>query len=296
MTIVQRTLAKDISVVGVGLHSGKRITLSLHPAPENSGIVFRRVDCSPAVVLPAFPQNVNDTRLATTLNIGKIFISTIEHLMSAFNGLGIDNAVVDVDGHEIPIMDGSARDFVDLVRKAGIVKQQAPRMFVRVKRVIRVEEGDKWAQLEPHEGFVVDFSIAFNHPVLDATPQRDVYDMARDDYAEKIACSRTFGFVSDFDKLRAMGLIQGGSLDNAIAVDEKGVVNPEGLRNEAEFVRHKMLDAMGDLYVLGHPLLAKYTASKSGHGLNNKLLRALLSDPDAWEGAMADESLLPSLA
>lgn len=296
MTIVQRTLAKDISTVGVGLHSGKRITLTLHPAPENSGIVFRRVDCTPEVVLPACPQNVNDTRLATTLNIGKVFISTIEHLMSAFNGLGIDNAVVDVDGHEIPIMDGSAADFVELVRKAGIVKQNAPRSFVRVKRVIRVEEGDKWAQLEPHEGFVVDFSIAFNHPVLDATPQRDVYDMACDDYAAKIGCSRTFGFVSDFDKLRAMGLIQGGSLDNAIAVDERGIVNPEGLRNEAEFVRHKMLDAMGDLYVLGRPLLAKYTASKSGHGLNNKLLRALVSDPQAWEEAAADESLLPSLA
>ncbi|MBQ9240894.1 MAG: UDP-3-O-acyl-N-acetylglucosamine deacetylase [Duodenibacillus sp.] len=296
MTIVQRTIARDISVSGVGLHSGRRITLTLHPAAENSGIVFRRVDCSPAVVLAARPENVNDTRLATTLNVGKVFISTIEHLMSAFSGLGIDNVVVDVNDHEIPIMDGSASDFVDLVREAGIVKQQASRSFVRVKRAVRVEDGDKWAQLEPHEGFVVDFSIAFHHPVLDATPQRDVFDMARDDYALKIARSRTFGFVSDFDKLRAMGLIQGGSLDNAIAVDEKGIVNPEGLRNEAEFVRHKMLDAMGDLYVLGHPLLARYTASKSGHGLNNRLLRALVSDPDAWEMATAEEALLPSLA
>ena len=248
--IVQRTLAKEVTRVGVGLHSGRKITLTLRPADVNKGIVFRRVDCDPVVELPARPENVNDTRLATTLNVGPVFVSTIEHLMSAFNGLGIDNAVVDVDAQEIPIMDGSAADFVGMIREAGIKRQDDDRIFVRVDKTIRVEEGDKWAQLEPYSGFIVDFSIDFHHPVIDATPQRDQFDAARDDYSDKIAVNRTFGFVSDFDKLRAMGLIQGGSLQNAVAVDEKGIVNPEGLRNEAEFVRHKMLDAMGDLYVL----------------------------------------------
>ncbi len=296
MIICQHTLARQVSTSGVGLHSGRRITLTLGPAEPGKGIVFRRVDCSPAVELPARPEMVNDTRLATTLNSGQVFVSTIEHLMSALNGLGIDNAVVDVDGHEIPIMDGSAADFVALVRQAGILEQAEPRQYVRVKKTVRVEDGDKWAQLEPHEGFVLEFSIAFNHPVLDATPQRDLFDLARDDYASHIGQNRTFGFVADFDKLRAMGLIQGGSLQNAIAVDDNGIVNPEGLRNEAEFVRHKMLDAMGDLYVLGHPLLARYSAHKSGHGLNNKLLRKLLGDPQAWELSTADRSLFPSMS
>ncbi len=294
--IVQRTLAKEVTRVGVGLHSGRKITLTLRPAGVNKGIVFRRVDCDPVVELPARPENVNDTRLATTLNVGPVFVSTIEHLMSAFNGLGIDNAVVDVDAQEIPIMDGSAADFVGMIREAGIKRQDDDRIFVRVDKTIRVEEGDKWAQLEPYSGFIVDFSIDFHHPVIDATPQRDQFDAARDDYSDKIAVNRTFGFVSDFDKLRAIGLIQGGSLQNAVAVDEKGIVNPEGLRNEAEFVRHKMLDAMGDLYVLGHPLLARYSASKSGHGLNNRLLRALIEDEDAWSMGPADEREVPWLA
>ena len=289
----QRTLKKVVRTVGIGLHSGRKVNLTLRPADPDTGIVYTRVDLNPPVVMPAEATRVNDTRMATTLNEGPVKISTIEHLMSAFNGLGIDNCYVDVDAPEIPIMDGSGASFVFLIQAAGIVEQPAPKRFVRVKKTVRVTDGDKWAQLEPHEGFSLAFSINFGHPAIDSTLQFTEVDLAKVDYAHAVSRARTFGFVQDVEMLRSIGLAQGGTLENAVVMDEYRVLNPEGLRGQDEFVKHKILDAMGDLYVLGHPLLTRYSANKSGHGLNNQLLRALLADDSAWEWATFESENAP---
>ncbi|EJX04819.1 UDP-3-O-[3-hydroxymyristoyl] N-acetylglucosamine deacetylase [gut metagenome] len=279
----QRTLGKTVETVGIGLHSGHKVRLVLRPAEPDTGLLYRRVDLDPVVEIPADPLNVNDTRMATTVNVGSAAVATIEHLMSALNGLGVDNAVIDVDAPEIPIMDGSGASFVFLLHQAGIVEQDAPKRFVRVLKPVEVQEGDKLARLEPHEGFRLTFSIAFGHPAIDQTEQIADVDLSRTTYEQAVSRARTFGFVQDVEMLRKMGLAQGGSLSNAIVMDEFRILNAEGLRSDDEFVKHKILDAMGDLYVLGHPLLAHYVAHKSGHGLNNQLLRALLADPSAWE-------------
>lgn len=279
----QRTLKESVAAVGIGLHSGRKVRLVLRPAPPGTGIVFRRVDLEPAVDIPATPLHVNDTRMATTVNVGPAAVATIEHLMSAFSGLGVDNCLVEVNAPEIPIMDGSGASFVYLLHSAGLVEQQAPRKFVRILKPIEVREDGKLARLEPHEGFRLSFRIAFGHPAIDATDQTADVDFSRVSYEQAVSRCRTFGFVQDVEMLRRIGLAQGGSLDNAIVMDEFRVLNPGGLRESGEFVRHKILDAMGDLYVLGAPLLAHYIAEKSGHGLNNHLLRRLLEEPDAWE-------------
>ena len=279
----QRTLRDSVAAVGIGLHSGRKVRLVLRPAPPGTGIVFRRTDLSPVVDIPAAPLNVNDTRMATTVNIGPAAVATIEHLMSAFNGLGVDNCLVEVNAPEIPIMDGSGSSFVYLLHSAGLVEQCAPRKFVRILRPVEVREGDKLARLEPHEGFRLSFRIAFGHPAIDATDQTADIDFARVSYEQAVSRCRTFGFVQDVEMLRRIGLAQGGSLDNAIVMDEFRVLNPGGIREQGEFVKHKILDAMGDLYVLGAPLLAHYVAEKSGHGRNTQLLRQLLKETDAWE-------------
>lgn len=279
----QRTLGESIAAVGIGLHSGRKIRLVLRPAEPDTGIVFRRVDLTPPVDIPSHPLNVNDTRMATTVNIGPAAVSTIEHMMSAFNGLGIDNCIVEVNAPEIPIMDGSGASFVYLIHSAKVLEQDAPRKFVRVLKPVEVREGDKWARLEPHEGFRLSFTIDFGHPAIDATVQYADVDFSKVGYEQAVMRARTFGFVQDVEMLRALGLAQGGSLENAIVMDEFRILNPGGLRDGDEFVKHKILDAMGDLYVLGAPLIAHYTAMKSGHGLNNKLLRALIADPSSFE-------------
>lgn len=279
----QCTLKQTIATVGIGLHSGRKVKLVMRPAGPDTGIVFRRVDITPAVELPARPAGVNDTRLATTLNEGKVIVSTIEHLMSALVGLGVDNVYIDVDAPEIPIMDGSGASFVYLIRSAGLIEQPADKKFVRVKKPVIVHDGDKWAKLEPHEGFILDFLIDFGHPAIDTTVQHAVVDLGQETYEEAVSRARTFGFVSDVELLRSIGLAQGGTMENAIVLDEFRVLNEGGLRSQDEFVKHKILDAMGDLYVLGRPLLARYSAFKSGHAVNNKLLRALLEDETAWE-------------
>lgn len=300
----QRTLKEPVSTVGIGLHSGRRINLVLKPAAADTGIVFRRVDLEGAPDIPAKAENVNDTRLATTVNVGPARVSTIEHLMSAFNGLGIDNCLVEVNAPEIPVMDGSAASFVFLIHAAGIIEQPAPKRFVRVLKTIEVKGDGKWARLEPHFGFSLDFSINFHHPAIDSTIQRAKVDFSKDSYVKDVSRARTFGFVNDVEFLRSIGLAQGGTLENAVVMDDYRVLNSDGLRSQDEFVKHKILDAMGDLYVLGHPMLAAYTASKSGHDLNNKLLRALLATEGAWdivtfeEGkkAPADFAFKPALA
>jgi UDP-3-O-[3-hydroxymyristoyl] N-acetylglucosamine deacetylase len=269
------------------LHSGERVSLVLQPAPPNHGIRFRRTDVNPPVVIEALAERVNDTRMASTLSAADpafdhIRVATVEHLMSALAGLGVDNLLVDVDAAEIPILDGSAGTFTYLVQHAGLVEQAAPKRFVRVLETIEIHDGDKWARLDPHFGFRLDFSIAFNHPAIDATGQRVTFDFAHDSYLKEIARARTFGFVQDVEALRANGLAQGGSLSNAIVMDEWRVLNSDGLRYADEFVKHKVLDAIGDLYLLGRPLLASYVAHKSGHAMNNRLLRALLAQPHAW--------------
>jgi UDP-3-O-[3-hydroxymyristoyl] N-acetylglucosamine deacetylase len=281
----QRTLKSLIRATGVGLHSGVKVTLVLRPAPVDTGIVFHRVDLSPAVTLKADPFAVGDTRMASCLERDGVKLGTVEHLMSALAGLGIDNLFVDVDAAEIPIMDGSAAPFVFLLRSAGIEEQPAAKKFLRVKKTVEVREGDKWARLEPFDGFRLSFSILFNHPAVDQSGTRVEVDFADDSYVSDISRARTFGFTQDVEALRAQGLALGGSLDNAIVMDEYRVLNAEGLRIPDEFVRHKVLDAVGDLYLAGHPLLAAFSAHKSGHAMNNRLLRELLADQTAWEWA-----------
>jgi UDP-3-O-[3-hydroxymyristoyl] N-acetylglucosamine deacetylase len=278
----QRTLKNLVRTVGIGMHSGSKVELVLRPAPENTGAVFRRVDTTPPLDIVAAADAVVDTRMATTLGRDGVTIATVEHLASALSGLGIDNVFVDVDAAEIPIMDGSAATFVFLIQSAGIVEQNAPKRFLRVTRPVEIRDGDKWARLEPHFGFKLKFSIAFNHPAIDATEQVVEVDFAREPYVGSVARARTFGFVNDVEALRAAGLGMGGSFENAIVMDEYRVLNVDGLRSGDEFAKHKILDAVGDLYMLGRPLIAAYVAHKSGHALNNRLLRALLADQSAW--------------
>ena len=279
----QRTLKSLIRATGVGLHSGVKVTMTLRPAAPDTGIVFRRVDLDPPVELRADPFAVGDTRLASCLEQNGAVIATVEHLMSALSGLGIDNAWVDVDASEIPIMDGSAAPFVFLIQSAGIEEQNAAKKFIRVKKPVRVEDGDKWAELTPYDGFRLTFSIVFSHPVFDKSNPSVTVDFAEHSYVREVARARTFGFMQDVEAMRSQGLALGGSLENAIVMDEYRVLNADGLRYGDEFVKHKVLDAVGDLYLLGHPLLGAFSAHKSGHALNNKLLRALLADKTAWE-------------
>lgn len=281
----QRTLKTQIRATGVGLHSGTKVTIALRPAAVDTGIVFRRVDLADPVDLRADPLLVGDTRLASCLESGGAKIATIEHLMSALAGLGIDNLYIDVDAAELPIMDGSAAPFVFLLKSAGIEEQKAPKRFLRVLKMVEVKEGDKWARLEPYDGFRLDFSIAFNHPAVAQTGARVSIDFAENSYEREVARARTFGFTQDVEFMRDQGLALGGSLENAIVLDEYRVLNADGLRFADEFAKHKLLDAIGDLYIVGHPLLAAFSAHKSGHALNNQLLRALLADATAWEFA-----------
>lgn len=284
----QRTVRERVRTVGVGLHSGERVELVLRPAAPDTGIVFHRVDLDPPVSLPARAGSVNDTRMASTLTADgsvDVRVATVEHLMSALAGLGIDNLHVDVDAAEIPILDGSSASFVYLLRSAGIVEQAAPKRFIRVLAPVEVRDGDKIARLEPWFGFKLDFSISFGHPAIDATGQRIVVDFAERSYTRDVARARTFGFMRDVEALRSSGLAKGGNLGNAIVMDEYRVLNDEGLRINDEFAMHKVLDAIGDLYLIGHPLLAAYVAHKSGHALNNLLLRELLVRTDCWEWA-----------
>ena len=283
----QRTVKQLVKTVGVGLHSGTRVALTLRPAAPDTGILFRRVDLTPPVELPASAIAVGDTRMASTLDHHGVKVSTVEHLMSACAGLGIDNLIVDVNAEEIPIMDGSASSFVYLLQQAGLQEQNAAKKFIRIKKTVEVSDGQgtarKWARLEPLNGFRLKFFIEFNHPAVDSTGQTAEVDFAIDSYVKEISRARTFGFMQDVEMLRGIGLARGGSLENAIVMDEYRILNSDGLRYDNEFVRHKILDAIGDLYLIGHPLLACYVAHKSGHGLNNALLRALLAQPDAYD-------------
>jgi UDP-3-O-[3-hydroxymyristoyl] N-acetylglucosamine deacetylase len=283
----QTTVKQVVRTTGVGLHSGTKVELTLRPAAVDTGIVFRRVDLDPIVEFPASADVVGDTRMASVLVKGKARVSTVEHLMSACAGLGIDNLYVDVSAEEIPIMDGSASSFVFLLQQAGVQEQAAPKKFIRVLKEVEVRQGsganEKWARLSPHDGFKLDFFIEFNHPAVDGTVQRASVDFGDVSYVHDVARARTFGFMQDVESLRGMGLARGGSLENAIVMDEYRILNADGLRYDDEFVRHKILDAIGDLYLVGYPLLASYTAHKSGHALNNDLLRALLAQEDAYE-------------
>jgi UDP-3-O-[3-hydroxymyristoyl] N-acetylglucosamine deacetylase len=279
----QRTLKNLVKAVGIGLHSGRKVELVLRPAAADTGIVYRRTDLDPPVDIPARAESVVDVRMATTLGKDGAIVGTVEHLSSALAGLGVDNCYVDVDAPEIPIMDGSAASFVFLIQSAGLVEQNAPRRFVRVLKPVEIREGDKWVRLEPYFGFKLSFSIDFNHPAIDATEQTVEVDLAREPFVTTVARARTFGFVNEVEALRAAGLAKGGNFENAIVMDEFRVLNADGLRSDDEFAKHKLLDAMGDLYVLGKPLIAAYSAHKGGHALNNKLLRALLADEAARE-------------
>jgi UDP-3-O-[3-hydroxymyristoyl] N-acetylglucosamine deacetylase len=283
----QRSVQTVVRTTGVGVHSGRRVELTLRPAEANTGVVFHRIDLPEVVDLPATATGVGDTRLASVLQQGNVRVSTVEHLMSALAGLGIDNIHVDLTAEEVPIMDGSSATFVYLLRSAGIVEQNAPKRFIRVTKPIEFREGsgsdEKWARLEPHDGFALAFSIDFRHPAIDSTANFAEIDFATHSYTREIARARTFGFVNEVEALRAMGLARGGSLDNAIVMDEYRVLNNDGLRYDDEFVKHKILDAIGDLYLLGKPLVARYVAHKSGHYLNNQLARALLAQQESWE-------------
>ena len=285
--LAQRTLKTLTKAVGVGLHSGQRVELTLRPAQPDTGIVFRRTDLAEPVQIPVSALSVTDTRLASTISNGQAKVHTVEHLMSACAGLGIDNLVVDITAEEVPILDGSASSFVFLLQSAGIELQKIPKQFIRVLKTVEVSEGQgeniKWAKLEPYEGYRLSFEINFRHPAVDSTGQQVVFDMGRDLYARDIARARTFGFTKDVEMLRSNGLALGGGLDNAIVMDDYKVLNTDGLRYDDEFVKHKILDAMGDLYLLGKPLIASYSAFRSGHAMNNQLLRALLARPDAFE-------------
>ena len=283
----QRTLKSITRAAGVGLHSGEKVNLVLRPAAVNTGIVFRRVDLKPIMDLPARADQVGDTRMCSCLERSGAKVGTIEHLMSVFAGLGIDNAFVDLDAAEVPIFDGSAAPFVFLIQSAGIEEQSAPKKFIRIKRPVEVREadrtGEKWARFEPCDGFRLNFAITFNHPAIDRTGQEACFDFARHSYIREVSRARTFGFMQEVEWMRENGLALGGGLDNAVVLDEYRVLNGDGLRYPDEFVKHKILDAIGDLYLLGHPLLASFTAYKSGHALNNALARALLDQPEAWE-------------
>ncbi|MBL4647601.1 MAG: UDP-3-O-acyl-N-acetylglucosamine deacetylase [Gammaproteobacteria bacterium] len=281
--VKQRTLKNVIRATGVGLHTGKKVYLTLRPAPINTNIIFRRTDQNPIVEIPALANSVTDTRMNTTVGQDNCHISTIEHLLSAIAGLGIDNAYIDVSAEELPIMDGCAGPFVFLLQSAGIIEQNAAKKFIRIKKTISVKEDDKWASLSPHEGFKVSFTIDFDHPVFKDHQQKETLDFSSTSYVKEVSRARTFGFLSQYEWLRANNLALGGSLENAVVLDDFKVLNEDGLRYENEFVKHKILDAVGDLYLLGHSVIGAYEGYKSGHALNNQLLRTLLADESAWE-------------
>ena len=287
--IKQRTLKNVIRATGVGLHSGEKVYLTLRPAQPDTGVIFRRVDMDEPVEIEATAENVGPTTLSTTLEQNGVRISTVEHLLSAMAGLGIDNAYVDVSTGEVPIMDGSSGPFVFLIQSAGIAEQEAPKRFIRIKKPILVEEEDKWARFEPFEGFKVGFSIDFDHPVFKGMPCKAEIDFSTTSFVKEVSRARTFGFMNDIERLRAQNLVLGGSIDNAIVVDEYRVLNEDGLRYEDEFVKHKILDAIGDLYLLGHSLIGAFSGYRSGHALNNKLIKALIADESAWEEVTFEE-------
>ncbi|MDX1811461.1 MAG: UDP-3-O-acyl-N-acetylglucosamine deacetylase [Gammaproteobacteria bacterium] len=279
----QRTLKNTIRATGVGLHTGEKVYVTMRPAAVDTGIVFRRVDLDEPMLIEAKPENVGDTRLSTTLIKNGVRVSTVEHLLSAFAGLGIDNAYVDLSAPEVPIMDGSAGPFVFLIQSAGIAEQEAPKRYIRITKPIKVEDGDKWARFDPFNGFKVTFSIDFDHPVFNTTSQTTEVDFSTTSFVREVSRARTFGFTRDMEMLRKNNLALGGSMENAIVVDDYRVLNTDGLRYEDEFVKHKVLDAIGDLYLLGHSLIGAFSGHKSGHALNNKLLCALLENESCWE-------------
>ena len=281
----QRTLKTQVSATGVGLHNGEKVTLTLKPAAIDSGIVFMRADLPGAPSIQAQPNAVRDTRMCSALEHNGARVATVEHLMSALAGLGVDNIIVEVTASEIPIMDGSSGPFIFLLKQAGITEQDSPKKFIKITKLVEVKENDKWVKFEPYHGFKMDFTIDFAHPVFENSGSNVKIDFADNSYVKEISRARTFGFMHEVEYLRANGLARGGSLDNAIVLDEYRILNTDGLRYEDEFAKHKVLDAIGDLYMLGHPLLGAFTAYKSGHALNNALLRALLADASAWEYA-----------
>ncbi len=292
--IRQRTLKNSIKATGVGLHSGEKVFLTLRPAPVNTGIIFRRIDLDSPIDIPARAENVGDTTLSTTLIKEGVRISTVEHLLSAMAGLGIDNAYIDLSASEVPIMDGSAGPFVFLLQSAGIVEQSAAKRFIRIKRSVVVEEGDKWVRFDPYEGFKVSFIIDFEHPAIQGRSQCAEIDFSSTSFVREVSRARTFGFMNQIEELRANNLALGGSLNNAIVMDEYRILNEDGLRYEDEFVKHKILDAIGDLYLLGSSLIGAFSGHKAGHALNNKILRQLLADKSAWEEVIfEDETLAP---
>ena len=279
----QRTLKNSIRATGVGLHTGKKVLMTLRPAPANMGITFRRTDLPTPVDIKAHALNVGETQLGTTLIKDGVKVSTIEHLLSAFAGLGVDNAFVELSAPEVPIMDGSAGPFVFLIQSAGIEEQGSAKRFVRIKKPIKVEDGDKWARFDPFDGFKVNFEIEFNHPIFKKRMQTASMDFSTTSFLKEVSRARTFGFMRDLETLRSHNLALGGTMDNAIVLDDYRVLNEDGLRYEDEFVKHKILDAIGDLYLLGHSLIGEFSGFKSGHALNNKLLRALIADASCWE-------------
>jgi UDP-3-O-[3-hydroxymyristoyl] N-acetylglucosamine deacetylase len=292
--IRQRTLKNVIRATGVGLHTGEKVYLTLRPAAPDSGIIFRRVDLDEPVEIQATPENVGDTTLSTTLIKDGVRISTVEHLLSAMAGLGIDNAYVDLNAAEVPIMDGSAGPFVFLIQSAGIEEQNAPKRFIRIKKTVMVEDGDKWVRFEPFDGFKVAFTIDFDHPAFKEGSQVAEVDFSTTSFVREVSRARTFGFMNQIEQLRANNLALGGSLDNAVVVDDYRILNEDGLRYVDEFVKHKILDSIGDLYLLGHSLIGAFSGHKSGHALNNELLRALLAQEDAWEEVtFEDEKVAP---
>jgi len=292
--IKQRTLKNVIRATGVGLHSGKKVYLTLRPAPMNNGIVFRRVDIDPVVEIPARPENVGQTQLSTCLVKNGVRISTVEHLLSALAGFGIDNAIIDLSAEEVPIMDGSAGPFVFLIQSSGVVEQNASKQFIKIKKLVEVRDGDKWARFEPFSGFKVGFTIQFRHPAFNEKNCDAEIDFSTTSFVKEVSRARTFGFMREVELLRQNNLALGGSLDNAIVVDDYRVLNEDGLRYEDECVKHKILDAIGDLYLLGHSLIGSFRGFKSGHELNNRLLRSLIADNSAWElVAFENEAELP---
>jgi len=287
--IRQRTLKNVIRATGVGLHTGEKVFLTLRPAAVNTGIVFRRIDLEPVVDVKAILDNVSSTRMSTTLERDGVRISTVEHLMSAFAGLGIDNVLVDLTAAEVPIMDGSAGPFVFLIESAGVEEQRAPKQFIRIKQSVEISDGDKWAKFDPYDGFKVDLTIDFDHPVVQSSQQHASIDFSESSFIKDVSRARTFGFLDEVEALQEAGLARGGSLDNAIVMDAFHILNDDGLRYRDEFVKHKILDAVGDLYLLGHLLVGAFSAHKSGHSMNNGLLRRLLETDSAWEYVSYDD-------
>ncbi len=287
--IKQRTPKKVIQATGVGLHSGEKVILTLRPAPVNTGVVFRRIDLDPVVEIPASYEYVSDTMLCTSLQHKGVRVATVEHLLSALAGLGIDNVYVDLNSPEIPIMDGSAAPFVFLIQSVGVREQDAPKRFIKILKPIRVEDNGKYVQFLPHKGFKVSFTIDFDHPVFNDKPKQAIFEFSETSYVREVCRARTFGFMSDYEKLRECDLAKGGSLDNAVVVDDYRVINEDGLRFDDEFVKHKVLDAIGDLYLLGSSLIGAFEGYKSGHELNNRLLRTLVQQQDAWKLVYFDD-------